>query len=281
MDKFKREFDTGALKVIPYQQKIISRDSSYQEDYKELLIRLEREDWTMEPIFPYLKRVEEQRKEYEFDLIFINEALRRISEIQDISGEEEPFSINVFPRTFLNSRFPTELCELMYKNKIKANFLTLELLERGHSLNEVLCNRTCRCIWNKNPLECGIIHSCLELQETTIQKVWNILVNKVWINLAIDDYPEWNNNASVLQVLEWLYDTVKFDWIFIEELFQNNSPEDFIIKLQNAIDVVKKRNPNLKIVIERVSSEELRTLLDKVEGITHYQWFIFHKPEQL
>ena len=217
MQRLKDELNQGGIRIIPFEQKIINRENP-DNVYRELLVRFWNLDGWLENIFPYLKRIEEQKEEYEFDLLFLNEALRAVSRKQEETWEEFDFSINIFPRTFLHPNLPPTVCELLHKYKIKTHLLTFELLERWNSLSEVLCLGRMCC--GGTPIEggCSIVKKCSSLQKDIITRVWNILVEDVWIKLAIDDFPAGNNNYQILDSLAWLYSAVKIDWEFIETL---------------------------------------------------------------
>lgn len=166
-------------------------------------------------------------------------------------------SINLNPSTLINKSFLEDMYKIFSFHK-KKDIARLEF--------EITEN------WYFNSEEIKVLNE-------NISKI-----QKLWIKIWIDDYPNLNNNNELLDKIKGL-DFVKIDKAFLLDYRRwFISLDELIKKVEKFVFDIKARAwSNITIVMEWVESEDLFNILSQnfSKDIQLFQGYFFHKRDFL
>lgn len=224
--------------VVFFQQKIV--DSLWNTVKLELLSQIPSMalDTLMWEISP------EER--YTFDL----NILRRMIEFVTLYDNNNKYSINLNPSTLIHPNFIKDMSQIFYERKITDySQIDFEITENGYF----------------NDDEIKVLNANIAY------------IQKLWIKIGIDDYPNMNNNNELLDRIANI-DFVKIDKWFLLSYKDRDIPLDMLLRVfERHIRDIRARVWNVDIVVEWVENEELFLILKENfwDQITLFQWYHF------
>lgn len=229
----------------------------------EVLLRVS-ENWNPVNLWEFLESVEKYNLEFQLDVVVLEKTLLRIAEKQR-EGDTSTYQINVYPATFCDDYFKEFISYLIEKTKVQTQNIVFELLESWRSC-ESFCTKKQKAEW----CDCNINANI------------DFLLDEYWIKTAIDDFWNWNNNTKLLEMVRG-YKIVKIDWIYLDKLFKELSPEDFTAQMNTLVSYLHSKWIE-EITFEKIDSTEkfiALSLLNKLWLKISYQWWLFSKGETL
>lgn len=240
-------------------------------DKTEILTRFATSKWL--PIRPYvfMQVIDKYWLHQRFDLVVLEES---IALIQSIPIEYwMVYSINLDKRTVADNH--PKIIEIIDRTKIDTALLVFELTESDQ------CWWCSKKQWQKEN-SCNCSDEYIDWINIGLDKINSATGITFWL----DDFPTGSNcmyNAEKLRHVSF----VKFDWIWIELLYENIIRTSsvphliFIETIRNIMKEVRLINPEIQFVVEKIETKEMFELFQAVGWISHYQWFLFHKPAPL
>lgn len=158
------------------------------------------------------------------------------------------FHINIHPTTLMQKDFYEKVISIFDKYDFQDfHKISIEVLENGKVFSIEQLNRSIS------------------------------LLQRRWIKVGLDDYPNENNTNELLSMINTL-DFVKIDKHFILSLTDSNGIHVQKI-IQGLVDDIRNFHPDTKIVIEWVENEMcLEFIKTRIQWIDYVQGYNFWKP---
>lgn len=174
------------------------------------------------------------------DISSFKKAIHSVSEkLNEINGNQHVFT-NIYPSTFISTKFMDKLLHLIDKSVISPNQIVLEISESED------------------------INNYIKLKDIIKD------VKRLGVKIALDDMDK--GNAPLRNILELDPDYVKFDKYFSDNLNKSSKKQSL---LKSLLDYCQ--NNNIKTILEGIE-EESDLHVAKSIGIDYGQGYLLGKP---
>jgi EAL domain-containing protein (putative c-di-GMP-specific phosphodiesterase class I) len=239
----------AAQQPILYLQPIVSvGEAGCEVVCQEALVRFNIDGQVFEP-GPILQKMKKNGTLPQLDRAMVLAVVMELARRRSVHGVSIPVHVNVSQQTLLDTGFAEYAIQVLRFNGVPPRLLVVEIVEG-------------RSFWKNDRI----------MRTLT-------LLEKSGVNIAIDDFPNYDEPAELLHCLR--YQSVhslilKLDRTFVRKAIESGEGSERMLELGYYIWHMKKRG--ITLIAEGVETPALRAALERV-GVTHMQGYLFGRPQ--